>query len=261
MHARHRATRRSSTISACRDRKRYIHHYDFPPYSVGEARPLRSPGRRDIGHGALAERALEPVTPAAGRVPLYACASCRGARESNGSTSMGSVCGSTLALMDAGVPIKAPVGGIAMGLIKDGAGDPRSACSPTSRASKTRLGDMDFKVAGTARRRHRPPDGHQDQGHFAGDSVEGARAGAGRAHVDPRRDRAPLPAPRRICRRTRRGSSRFTSTPSGSGVIGPGGKAINADHRGDGRQDRHRAGRPRADRLARTRKPRRARSG
>lgn len=100
------------------DSKRYIHHYNFPPYSTGEAKPMRGPGRREIGHGALAERALEPVIPDEEEFP-YTIRVVSEVMSSNGSTSQASVCGSTLALMDAGVPIHAPVAGIAMGLIKD----------------------------------------------------------------------------------------------------------------------------------------------
>ena len=100
------------------DTKRYLHHYNFPPYSVGEVRPLRGQSRREVGHGALAERALEPVIPAEETFP-YTLRLVSEVLSSNGSTSMASVCGSTLALMDAGVPIKAPVAGIAMGLITD----------------------------------------------------------------------------------------------------------------------------------------------
>ena len=99
--------------------QRYIHHYNFPPYSVGETKPLRSPGRREIGHGALAERALLPVIPSEEDFP-YTLRLVSEVLESNGSSSMGSVCASTLSLMDAGVPIKAPVAGVAMGLVKDG---------------------------------------------------------------------------------------------------------------------------------------------
>ena len=102
------------------DTKRYMHQYNFPSYSVGETRPSRGPGRREIGHGALAERALVPVIPVGGGVPLLPCAWCREVLSSNGSTSQGSICGSTLALMDAGVPIKAPVAGISCGLITEG---------------------------------------------------------------------------------------------------------------------------------------------
>src|SRR5690606_6294534 len=99
--------------------RRFMHHYNFPPYSVGETRPLRSPGRREIGHGALGERALEPIIPSEDEFP-YTIRLVSEVLESNGSTSQASTCASTLALMDAGVPIKAPVAGIAMGLVKEG---------------------------------------------------------------------------------------------------------------------------------------------
>ena len=131
-----------------RDRKRYMHHYDFPPYSVGEARPMRSPGRREIGHGALAERAVEPMVPPEEEWP-YTIRLVSLVLESNGSTSMASVCGCTLALMDAGVPIRKPVGGIAMGLITGPAGDPRVAILTDIQGIEDAMGDMDFKVAGT----------------------------------------------------------------------------------------------------------------
>jgi polyribonucleotide nucleotidyltransferase len=125
--------------------KRYMHHYNFPPYSVGEARFMRGPGRREIGHGALAERALEPMIPGDEEFP-YTIRLVSEALESNGSTSMGSVCGSTLALMDAGVPIKSPVSGVAMGLIKEG---DEFAVLTDIQGVEDHLGDMDFKVAGT----------------------------------------------------------------------------------------------------------------
>jgi polyribonucleotide nucleotidyltransferase len=133
--------------------KRYMHHYNFPPYSTGETWPLRGPKRREIGHGALAERALEPVIPAEETFP-YALRLVSECLSSNGSTSMASVCGSTLALMDAGVPIKAPVAGIAMGLISDPSTDPGQAPSRYKvltdiQGTEDHLGDMDFKVAGT----------------------------------------------------------------------------------------------------------------
>jgi polyribonucleotide nucleotidyltransferase len=131
-----------------RDRKRYLHHYDFPPYSVGEVRPLRSPGRRDIGHGVLAERAVEPMLPPEEEWP-YTIRLVSLVLESNGSTSMASVCGSTLALMDAGVPIRKPVGGIAMGLITGPEGDDRVAILTDIQGIEDAMGDMDFKVAGT----------------------------------------------------------------------------------------------------------------
>ena len=127
------------------DSKRYIHHYNFPPFSVGEAAPLRGPSRRSIGHGALAERALEPVIPPVEEFP-YALRLVSDILESNGSTSMASVCGSTLALMDGGVPIKAPVAGVAMGLVKEGDG---YAVLTDIQGLEDALGDMDFKVAGT----------------------------------------------------------------------------------------------------------------
>lgn len=128
--------------------KRYIHHYNFPPYSTGEARPARSPGRREIGHGALAERALEPVLPSEDSFP-YAIRTVSEVVSSNGSTSQASVCGSTLALMDAGVPIKAPVAGIAMGLISTPDKSKLSVLTDIQ-GLEDFLGDMDFKVAGTA---------------------------------------------------------------------------------------------------------------
>ena len=129
--------------------KRYMHHYNFPPYSAGEAKPLRAPGRREIGHGALAERALEPVIPSEDEFP-YAIRTVSEILSSNGSTSQASVCGSTLALMDAGVPIKAPVAGIAMGLIKDEAHNKVAVLSDIQ-GMEDFLGDMDFKVAGTTK--------------------------------------------------------------------------------------------------------------
>ena len=126
-------------------KKRYMHHYNFPPYSVGEARPMRSAGRREIGHGALAERALLPVLPSKAEFP-YVLRLVSEVLSSNGSTSMGSVCGSTLALMDAGVPISKPVSGVAMGLIKEG---DEVRILTDIQGIEDFLGDMDFKVAGT----------------------------------------------------------------------------------------------------------------
>jgi polyribonucleotide nucleotidyltransferase len=127
--------------------KKFMLHYNFPPFSVGEVRPLRSPGRREIGHGALAERALQAVVPEGGEFP-YTVRVVSEVLESNGSSSMATVCGGTLSLMDAGVPIKAPVAGIAMGLIKEG-----EAIRVLSDilGDEDHLGDMDFKVAGTSR--------------------------------------------------------------------------------------------------------------
>jgi polyribonucleotide nucleotidyltransferase len=127
------------------EQKRYLHHYNFPPYSVGETRPMRSPGRREIGHGALAERALVPVLPPQEDFP-YVIRVVSEVFSSNGSTSMGSVCGSTLSLMDAGVPLSKPVSGAAMGLIKEGE---EIRILTDIQGIEDFLGDMDFKVAGT----------------------------------------------------------------------------------------------------------------
>ncbi|HET8606109.1 MAG TPA: polyribonucleotide nucleotidyltransferase, partial [Gaiellaceae bacterium] len=125
--------------------RRYMHHYNFPPFSVGETGFMRGPKRRDIGHGALAQRALEPMIPSTEEFP-YTIRIVSETLESNGSSSMGSVCGSTLSLMDAGVPIKAPVGGIAMGLVKEG---DDYVILTDIQGAEDHLGDMDFKVAGT----------------------------------------------------------------------------------------------------------------
>jgi polyribonucleotide nucleotidyltransferase len=125
--------------------RRFMHHYNFPPYSVGETGMMRGPKRRDIGHGALAQRSLEPVIPSAAEFP-YTIRIVSETLESNGSSSMGSVCGSTLALMDAGVPITAPVSGIAMGLVKEG---DDYVILTDIQGAEDHLGDMDFKVAGT----------------------------------------------------------------------------------------------------------------
>ena len=128
--------------------KRYMHHYNFPSYSVGEARPSRGPGRREIGHGALAERALEPVIPSQEEFP-YAIRVVSEVLSSNGSTSQGSICGSTLALMDAGVPIKEPVAGISTGLVTDPEDDTKHIMLVDIQGLEDFFGDMDFKVAGT----------------------------------------------------------------------------------------------------------------
>ncbi len=129
------------------EEKRFMHHYNFPPFSVGETGPMRGPGRREIGHGALGERALEPIIPSEKDFP-YTIRLVSEVLESNGSTSQASICGSTLALMDAGVPIKAPVAGIAMGLVKSG--DNYTVLTDIQ-GMEDHLGDMDFKVAGTAK--------------------------------------------------------------------------------------------------------------
>ncbi|MBV6712968.1 polyribonucleotide nucleotidyltransferase [Paenibacillus chitinolyticus] len=127
--------------------KRFMHHYNFPPFSVGEARPLRPPGRREIGHGALGERALSYVIPSEAEFP-YTIRLVSEVLESNGSSSQASICASTLAMMDAGVPIKAPVAGIAMGLIKEGE---HFSILTDIQGMEDHLGDMDFKVAGTSK--------------------------------------------------------------------------------------------------------------
>ncbi|MFL5624393.1 MAG: polyribonucleotide nucleotidyltransferase, partial [Ktedonobacteraceae bacterium] len=130
--------------------KRFLHHYNFPPFSTGESKPLRGPGRREIGHGALAERAVAAVIPPQEEFP-YTIRAVSDVLSSNGSTSMGSVCGTTLALMDAGVPISAPVAGVAMGLITgEGERSGRWAVLSDIQGIEDALGDMDFKVAGTA---------------------------------------------------------------------------------------------------------------
>src|SRR6188474_2315137 len=127
--------------------KRYLHHYNMPPYSTGENKPMRGPSRRDIGHGHLAERALVPVLPSQEEFP-YVIRLVSECVTSNGSTSMASTCGSTLALMDAGVPIKAPVGGAAMGLVLEAAGG-RFQVLTDILGKEDAFGDMDFKVTGT----------------------------------------------------------------------------------------------------------------
>jgi polyribonucleotide nucleotidyltransferase len=129
------------------EEKRFMHHYNFPPFSVGETGPMRGPGRREIGHGALGERALEPIIPNEKDFP-YTIRLVSEVLESNGSTSQASICGSTLAMMDAGVPIKAPVAGIAMGLVKSGE---HYSVLTDIQGMEDHLGDMDFKVAGTAK--------------------------------------------------------------------------------------------------------------
>ena len=188
-------------------------HYNFPPYSVGETGRMGSPGRREIGHGKLAWRAIRPMLPAPEEFP-YTIRVVSEITESNGSSSMATVCGSSLALMDAGVPLKAPVAGIAMGLIKEGEG---FAVLSDILGDEDHLGDMDFKVAGTADGHHLAADGHQDRRHHRGDHAHRARPGEGRPPAHPRRDgegddraRAPSSAS------TRRGSrpSRSRSTRS-----------------------------------------------
>ena len=150
--------------------KRYMHHYNFPPYSTGETGRVGSPKRREIGHGALAERALMPVLPSVEEFP-YAIRQVSEALSSNGSTSMGSVCASTLSLLNAGVPLKAPVAGIAMGLVSDdveveGGGTERRFVTLTDiLGAEDAFGDMDFKCRRHQGLRHRAAAGHQARRH------------------------------------------------------------------------------------------------
>ena len=204
---------RIDDLSLEKDR-RFMHHYNFPPYSVGETGRMSGPKRRDIGHGALAQRALEADHPVGAADFPYTMRIVSETLESNGSSSMGSVCGSTLALMDAGVPIKAPVSGIAMGLVKEG---DDYVILTDIQGAEDHLGDMDFKVAGTR-------DGItalQMDIKITGVSREimerALAAGEGGARRDPRPD-APgdLPAARSSSPSTPRGSRRSRSTPSTS---------------------------------------------
>nr|WP_298572462.1 polyribonucleotide nucleotidyltransferase [uncultured Mogibacterium sp.] len=217
------------SIDIDRTTKRYMHQYNFPGYSTGEPKPPRSPGRREIGHGALAERALLPVIPSEEEFP-YAIRVVSEVLSSNGSSSMGSTCGSCLALMDAGVPIKKPVSGIAMGLIErvEEDGSSRYAILSDIQGMEDFLGDMDFKVTGT-------PDGitaiqmdikvHGLSREILEQALEQAREG--RAHIldsmleeisEPRAELSPY-APRCISMRVHPDKVRL--------VIGPGGKNVN----------------------------------
>ena len=155
--------------------KRYIHHYNMPPYSTGENKPMRGPGRREIGHGDLAERALVPGAADATRSSRTSSASCRECVTSNGSTSMASTCGSTLALMDAGVPIKAPVAGAAMGLVTEP--DGKFAVLTDILGKEDCVRRHGLQGHRHARRHHRPADGHQGQGHQRGDHPRRPREG------------------------------------------------------------------------------------
>ena len=165
-------------------REHFMMHYNMPPYSVGEVRRMGSPGRREIGHGKLAWRALRPMLPGKDKFP-YTIRVVSEITESNGSSSMASVCGGSLALMDAGVPMERPVAGIAMGLIKEGE---RFAVLSDILGDEDHLGDMDFKVAGTEQRHHRAADGHQDHLDHRGDHEGGAGPGQGRPPAHPGRD-------------------------------------------------------------------------
>ena len=162
-------------------RDRFMLHYNMPPYATGETGRVGTPKRREIGHGRLAKRALLAVLPTAEEF-AYSMRVVSEITESNGSSSMASVCGASLALMDAGVPTKAHVAGIAMGLIKEGN---RFAVLTDILGDEDHLGDMDFKVAGTDRGDHRAADGHQDPGHHQGNHGGRAVAGARRPDAHP----------------------------------------------------------------------------
>ncbi len=152
-------------------RSHFMLHYNFPPYSTGEAGRMGTPGRREIGHGKLAWRAVHPLLPTKESFP-YTVRVVSEITELNGSSSMATVCGASLSLMDAGVPLARPVAGIAMGLIKEADG---FAVLSDILGDEDHLGDMDFKVAGTDRRRHRAADGHQDHLDHRGDHAHRAR--------------------------------------------------------------------------------------
>lgn len=212
------------------EEKRYMHHYNFPPYSVGETKPMRGPGRREIGHGALAEKALLPVLPSEEEFP-YAIRVVSEILSSNGSTSQASVCGSCLALMDAGVPIKAPVAGIAMGLIEKVLDDGSSKMAILSdiQGMEDFMGDMDFKVAGTEKgitAIQMDIKVHGLSKEVLQDALKQAREG--RMHImkemlaeipEPRPELSPK-APRIITMHVDPDDIRI--------IIGPGGKTINA---------------------------------
>ena len=218
--------------------KRYMHHYNFPPYSVGETGRMGGASRRDLGHGALGERALLPVLPDVEDFP-YTIRVVSEVLSSNGSSSMASACGSTLSLMDAGVPIKAPVAGVAMGLIMGE--DGKYKVLTDIAGLEDAMGDMDFKVAGTEEGHHRPPNGHQDPGHPYGSDAGRRRTGARGPHVHHGQDEgsarraaqgdvsvraAHVPAPDRPVENRHGHRSRRPRHP--------------LDHRGDGLHGRHR---------------------
>ena len=167
---------RIEMLDAAETFKRFMLHYNFPPFSVGEVGFMRGPGRREIGHGAFAERAISAVVPDDKKFP-YTLRVVSDILESNGSSSMATVCGATLALMDAGVPITAPVAGIAMGLVKEG---DKYAILTDIAGAEDHYGDMDFKVAGIEGGHHRPPDGHQGSEHHHRDDEGSAGAGSPR---------------------------------------------------------------------------------
>ena len=189
--------------------KTFLLHYNFPPFSTGEVKPLRGASRRETGHGHLAERAISRVLPGAKDFP-YTIRIVSEILESNGSSSMASVCGGILSLMDAGVPIKTPVAGIAMGLIKEGE---RVAVLSDILGDEDHLGDMDFKICGIEDRCHRRADGHQDPGTHARDSRDGIAPGArGPTASSSARWRRRWRRRATTCRSTRRASTRCRSS-------------------------------------------------
>ena len=163
--------------------RRFMHHYNFPPFTVGEVKRVGSPSRRSVGHGALAERALEPAIPSEEEFP-YAIRLVSEVLTSNGSTSMASVCGSTLALMDAGVPLKRPVAGVAMGLIMGENG--QYSILTDIQGMEDHVGDMDIQGSWHRTWYQCPTDGHQGEGHHSGDNGEGPCTGQRRASIHPR---------------------------------------------------------------------------
>ena len=195
--------------------KRFMLHYNFPPFSVGEVKPMRGPGRREIGHGALAERALAPMMPAEADF-AYTVRVVSDILESNGSSSMASVCGGSLAMMDAGVPIKAPVAGVAMGLIMDEKTGKYAVLSRHRRRGRS-LRRHGLQGRRHRQRHHRAADGHQGHRHLGRGDARRADPGQGRPPAHPAEDEGvAVDAPRRTCRPTRRASSpsRFPSTRS-----------------------------------------------
>ena len=220
------------TIDAltARTSKRFYLHYNFPPFSVGEARMLRGPGRREVGHGILAERALAQVLPDLEGFP-YTIRIVSETLESNGSSSMATVCGGTLSLMDAGVPLLAPVAGIAMGLIKEGESRRDPLRHPRRRGPPRRHG---LQGRGHARRHHRAADGHQDPQRRLERARARARAGARRPAPHPRPDGSRRPRASWSSFRPRAELSRYaprvkmiTIKPDKiRDIIGPGGKVI-----------------------------------
>ena len=180
-----RATRRSSTRSTGEYRDRFMFHYNFPPFATGETGRVGSPKRREIGHGRLAKRALRRRAADAARSSRTRSASSRRSPSRTARRRWRRCAAASLALMDAGVPMKAHVAGIAMGLIKEGN---RFAVLTDILGDEDHLGDMDFKVAGTDQRHHRAADGHQDRGHHQGDHAGRAGAGARRPPAHPRQD-------------------------------------------------------------------------